>query len=210
LNRTLVAALTVALLAAPAVSFASEADSGFFINANGGISSNRISLGNTTGADIDRNDSAFGLRGGYRWGSVVNYGAELGYIYLGDSSISAIDGGNVVGLDQKVQGLTLGGNVLHGFNGSNWIIGARGGWFRAHNELTATLDGAPTESGKISFDNDGGWYTGLNVGYKVSENIRFGLAYDNYNNKSAKIVREAGLKKRYNTEMYSGFYEYQF
>lgn len=212
MNRTLAAALTVALLAAPAAAFASEADSGFFINANGGISSNRISLGSNAnanaGVDIDRNDSAFGLRGGYRWGSVVNYGAELGYIYLGDYSVSTVNGGNLVGLDQKVQGLTVGGNVLYDFNGSNWIIGARGGWFRAHNELTTMLDGVQSQSGKMSYDNDGGWYAGVNAGYKVSENIRFGLAYDNYNNKVE--VREAGLKDKYNTEMYSGFFEYQF
>lgn len=207
MNRTLVAALTVALLAAPAVSFASEADGGFFINANGGISWNRTSFGldASPGADADRNDSAFGIRAGYRWGSLVNYGAEVGYVNLGDSSVDTVN----AGLTQKVQGLTVGGNAQYDFNGSNWIVGARGGWFRAHNELTATLnDGVQTQSGKTSYDNDGGWYAGVNVGYKVGDNIRFGLAYDNYNNKLE--VRGAGLKEKYNTEMYSGYYEYKF
>jgi OmpA-OmpF porin, OOP family len=209
LNRTLVAALTVALLAAPAVSFASEADAGFFLNANGGISSNRISQGSNATTEIERNDSAFGFRTGYRWGSVVNYGAEVGYVYLGDSSVGIVDGTIAAGLDQKVQGLTVGGNVQYDFNGSNWFVGARGGWFRAHNELTASIsNGTQVENRTLNYDNDGGWYAGANVGYKVSDNIRFGLAYDNYNNKVE--IREAGLKDKYNTEMYSGFFEYQF
>lgn len=209
MNRTLVAALTVALFAAPAVSFASEADNGFFVNGNAGISSNRISLGSEAGVDTDRNDSAFGVRAGYRWGGVVNYGPEIGYVQLGDSSVTVTDGTSDARLAQKVQGLTVGGNLQYDFNGSNWFVGARGGWFRAHNELAASLsDGTQVQTGKLNYDNDGGWYAGANFGYKVSEKIRFGLAYDNYSNKVE--VREAGLKEKYNTEMYSGFYEYKF
>ncbi|MEJ1098550.1 MULTISPECIES: outer membrane beta-barrel protein [unclassified Pseudoxanthomonas] len=209
MNKTLVAALAVALLAAPAVSFASEADSGFFLNANSGISSNRMSQGSNKDMATDRNDSAFGVRGGYRWGSVVNYGAELGYVHLGDSSVNLTDGTLRADLAPKVQGLTVGGNLQYDFNGSNWFAGMRGGWFRARNDLTASIsEGTQTRNSKVRYDNDGGWYAGANVGYKVSDNIRFGLAYDNYNNKAQ--VREAGFKEKYNTEMYSGFYEYQF
>lgn len=208
MNRTLAAALAVALLAAPAASFAGEADSGFFLNANAGISLTRDSLGSDVRV-IDRDDSAFGFRAGYRWGNVVNYGADVGYVYLGDFSLRMTDGSSRADFGQKAQGLTVGGNLLYDFNGSNWFVGTRGGWFKARNELVAsTRNAAQSKDSKLKYDNDGGWYAGASVGYKVGDNIRFGLAYDDYNNKVK--VREAGLEQKYNTGMYSGFYEYKF
>jgi len=110
---------------------------------------------------------------------------------------------------RQIESYCMGKRFFYKFNGSNWFVGMRGGWLRARNDLTASIsDGAQTRNSKLSDDNDGGRYAGAHVGYKVSDNIHFGLAYDNYSNKTQ--VREAGFKEKYNTEMYSGFCEYPF
>lgn len=202
MNRTLVAALGLALIAAPAVSSAAESDSGFFAAVHGGISSNEIKVPDE-GLTTDRRDSAYAVRAGYRWGGALNYGVEAGFADLGSSSVSAADNAGTLGW--KAHGVTVGGNLQYDFGGSNWFAGIRGGWFRADNELTASLGGA---SRRLGTHNNEGWYAGAGVGYKITENLRAGLAYDNYDNRLK--IEEAGVKQNFNTEMYSAFFEYKF
>jgi hypothetical protein len=205
LIKTIVTAVCFAYISVPAISFASETEQGFFATVHGGISSNRLSTEPVTDVEVDRNDSAYAVLAGYRWGSALNYGVEAGYVDLGHSSAAVLKGPLMGQFGLKAQGYTVGGNLVYDFNSSPWFVALHGGWFHASNELTAAL---PNGVGGTLEEDADRWYAGLRVGYKISEHVRFGLAYDNYNN--LLKVPNAGLEEEFNTEMYSGFYEYTF
>jgi OOP family OmpA-OmpF porin len=199
------ALVSVALLSVPATSSASQADSGFFASIHGGISSNRLMADSNDAIQTDRNDSAYHLRGGYRWGSALNYGVEVGYVDLGHASATLPYYGRLADLDGKTAGVTVGGNLLYDFNDSNWFIGLRGGWFDARNELVVSI-GSSTQ-GTLKYDASG-WYAGIQSGYKITENLRMGVAFDTYGNRAE--VRDANWDEKFDTELYSGFFEYVF
>ncbi|HUA82192.1 MAG TPA: outer membrane beta-barrel protein [Dyella sp.] len=177
------AALAIAL-ALGASSTTALADGNAFVNANGGASHYSVS---NPFAGIDNSFSTTGkagaLRVGYRWNSVVDYGVEAGYGFLGNATARA----NVAGVGterQQVQtrGWLLGGNLNYNIN-EHAYIGARAGWFRARSLFENRFLGA--NSADFHFDDRAvvsrtGEYFGVGGGYNLNKNFSLGLAYDTY------------------------------
>ncbi len=186
MNKLFTATVAVVLGAASAASFA---DSGnFFVNGNVGQANWRDdSVARTlraqpgvTSVDQDNNGLAGALRVGYRWHSVVDYGVELGYAYLGENAtrVSAADvNGN---LKQKSRGYLMGGNLNWNITDS-WYVSARAGWYRGRNVLQGRVYSAQGSSaGTLDSYAATGEYMGLGVGYNINQHISVGLNYDHF------------------------------
>ena len=176
------ATIAIALALGTASSAVLADDGNFFVNANGGAS--RYSVDNTfSGVEsnsFSKTGKAGALRVGYRWNSVVDYGVEAGYGFLGNTtSRVGFDGVGTARDQTQTRGWLLGGNLNYNIT-EQWYVDARAGWFRARslNEFRVLSDygnvyyrDAVTRTGE---------YFGLGGGYNFNKNFSLGLAYDTY------------------------------
>ncbi|GAB2593150.1 outer membrane beta-barrel protein [Dyella jejuensis] len=179
------ATVAVALVLGSA-SAAAFADGNAFVNADAGASNYQIS-NPFTGYDnkFSKHDTAGALRVGYRWKSVVDYGVEVGYGFLGKASARGFDDG-VGGERQtvKTRGWLLGGNLNYNIT-EQWYVSGRAGWFRAHSGYTDTFNASSPAFASASHElrahsTDTGEYLGFGVGYNINQAFSVGLAYDDY------------------------------
>jgi OmpA-OmpF porin, OOP family len=173
--------LSVALAFGTA-SAAAFADGNAFVNANAGYSNYNIAAPETfPGESVNqrRRDPAGALRIGYRWNSVVDYGVEVGYGYLGQYRLNTTDAYSSSRFTQKNRGFLLGGNLNYNIT-DHWYVSARAGWFRGRNTY-AVADYYPSgvykERGTTT---NTGEYFGIGGGYNFNQHFSVGLAYDTY------------------------------
>jgi OmpA-OmpF porin, OOP family len=209
---------TVAVaLALGAASSAAFADSGnAFVNANVGSSNYNInSPANVAGYDSYQNKyaAAGALRVGYRWNSVVDYGVEVGYGYMGNArtKIDNEDGG--LRLNQKNRGWLLGGNLNYNIT-DHWYVSARAGWYRARNLYAVSVIPSGTYDVRGDYTATGEYF-GVGAGYNFNKHFSVGLAYDNYhtpgnNLRSTDIDANGFSVKGTRIGMYSVQAEYRF
>lgn len=171
-------AIALALGAASSVALAN--DGNFFVNANAGAS--RYSVDNPySGVDGNRfskTGKAGALRAGYRWNSVVDYGVEAGYGFLGNATARYAQGSAVERQQVQTRGWLLGGNLNYNIN-EHWYVDARAGWFRARSlyEYSSFSFGGVSARAAVTRTGE---YFGLGGGYNFNKNISLGLAYDTY------------------------------
>jgi OmpA-OmpF porin, OOP family len=175
---TLAVALTLGTASAAAF-----ADGNAFVNANAGYSSynlNKDSLSEPgVSSNLRKRDPAGAIRVGYRWNSIVDYGVEVGYGYLGQARANIAEGSDATRLTQKNRGFLLGGNLNYNIT-ENWYVSARAGWFRGRNTYTGTVY-APEGVGTVRGTNTNtGEYFGVGAGYNFNKYFSLGLAYDTY------------------------------
>lgn len=186
MNKLLTATVAVVLGSASAASFA---DSGnFFVNGNLGQANWRddnaarslYDYAHMDRVNQDNNGIAGALRVGYRWHSVVDYGVELGYAYLGQNTVHTSAGNTSGNLKQKSRGYLLGGNLNWNIT-DQWYVSGRAGWYRGRTVLQArnySPDGR--SAGTLRTDSSTGEYLGLGVGYNINQHISVGLNYDHF------------------------------
>jgi OmpA-OmpF porin, OOP family len=174
-------AVALALGATSATAFADTGNA--FVNANVG-SSDYNSINNAP-TNVDGYDSyqkkyaaAGALRVGYRWNSVVDYGFEVGYGYMGTarSKIYNDDGGER--LNQKNRGWLLGGNLNYNIT-DHWYVSGRAGWYRARNMYSVSAIPSGTYDVRGIYTATGEYF-GIGGGYNINKNFSVGLAYDYY------------------------------
>ena len=172
-------AVALALGTASSVAFADGGN--VFVNANAGASHYNVEnpYSGIEGNSFSKTGKAGALRVGYRWNSVVDYGVEAGYGFLGNATarVSYSDG---VERDQaKTRGWLLGGNLNYNIN-EQWYVGARAGWFRARS----LFEGRVVSDNDTSYNRGSltrtGEYFGVGGGYNFNKNFSLGLAYDTY------------------------------
>jgi OmpA-OmpF porin, OOP family len=183
---TLAVALTLGTASAAAF-----ADGNAFVNANLGYSSYNYNYKNALssqgiGADERAGDPAGALRFGYRWNSVVDYGVEVGYGYLGQYRLRGGVDPYGARLTQKNQGFLLGGNLNYNIT-DNWYVSARAGWFRGRNTYSATAYTPEGVSGLQATNTNTGEYFGVGGGYNFNKSFSLGLAYDTYHTPSSPL-----------------------
>jgi len=198
-------------------SAAAFADGNAFINANAGYSDYSISAPPSfPGTDVNqrKGDPAGALRAGYRWNSVVDYGVEVGYGYLGQYRLNLADPYGAARYTQKNRGFLLGGNLNYNIT-DNWYMSARAGWFRGRNTYTvANYSPASMETVRGTMTNTGE-YLGLGAGYNFNKHFSVGLAYDTYRTPRGPMrSSDAGLNgvdlRTTRAGMYSIQGEYRF
>ena len=196
-------AVALALGTASSVAFADGGN--VFVNANAGASHYNVEnpYSGIEGNSFSKTGKAGALRVGYRWNSVVDYGVEAGYGFLGNATarVSYSDG---VERDQaKTRGWLLGGNLNYNIN-EQWYVGARAGWFRARS----LFEGRVVSDNDTSYNRGSltrtGEYFGVGGGYNFNKNFSLGLAYDTYR------VPENDFNKNTRIGMYSLQAEYRF
>jgi hypothetical protein len=181
MRKLVAAAVAIAL---GAVSTTAFADGNIFVNANAGASNYQVS-NPLTGFDntFSKRGTAGALRVGYRWKSVVDYGVEAGYGYLGNSIARAAYGdGSTERLALKTRGWLLGGNLKYNIT-DQWYISGRAGWFRARNLYQDRFLSANDAAESFSYrrtETGTGEYLGVGAGYNITQAISVGLAYDRY------------------------------
>jgi hypothetical protein len=165
------------------VSSVALADGNVFVNTNLGAS--HYQLDNPySGYDnkFSKTDNAGALRVGYRWNSVVDFGVETGYGYLGTLNARAVFPNGSMEHDQiKTRGWLLGGNLNYNIT-DHWYIDARAGWFRARTIEQDRYN--YVANGKQYTDRywatATGEYFGVGGGYNFNKAFSLGLAYDTY------------------------------
>jgi OmpA-OmpF porin, OOP family len=182
MRKLLSAAVAVVLGTASATAFA---DGNVFVNANAGASHYNVDNPfSGTDNSFSKTGKAGALRVGYRWNSVVDYGVEAGYGFLGNATARSNDYYGVGTAREQVQtrGWLLGGNLNYNIN-DHWYIGGRAGWFRARSLYEARFMGA--DSADNNYDVRAvqvgtGEYFGVGGGYNFNKSFSLGLAYDTY------------------------------
>ncbi|HTV86753.1 MAG TPA: outer membrane beta-barrel protein [Dyella sp.] len=198
---------TVAMaMALGTVSSVALADGNAFVNTNLGASHYQVD-NPFTGYDnsFSKTGKAGALRAGYRWNSVVDYGVEAGYGYLGNATArAAFPDGSIDRQQVKTRGWLLGANLNYNI-AEHWYVGGRLGWFRArtsYEERYTNVSGQP--SNYRGWEVATGEYFGVGGGYNVNKSFSLGLAYDTY--------RAPNADNSYSTRigMYSLQAEYRF
>jgi OmpA-OmpF porin, OOP family len=175
---------TVAMaMALGTVSSVALADGNVFVNANAGASHYQVD-NPFTGYDnsFSKTGNAGALRVGYRWSSVVDFGVEAGYGYLGNATARvAFPDGSIDREQVKTRGWLLGGNLNYNIT-EHWYVGARGGWFRARSLYESRYVDAMSgsEFSGRGWDVATGEYFGVGGGYNFNKSFSLGLAYDTY------------------------------
>jgi hypothetical protein len=202
------AALALASSSASVLADTTDTETGhFFVNGNFGMSDFRVA--NQAGLpDITKTDKKRGagaLRVGYRWHSVVDYGVEAGYTYLGGAKYEFADADGAAKIRQKSRGWLLGGNLNYNITDS-WYVSARGGWYLSRNLFQGRefTDGQ-TDRGSLPAYWGTGEYLGAGVGYNISGAFSVGVNYDNYHTRGGSKIQPSA-----NVAMYSLFGEYRF
>lgn len=186
MNKFSMVAAAVALCSVSAASFA---DSGnFFVNGNLGRadwrddSTARVFHANpgVTNVNQQNNGLAGALRVGYRWHSVVDYGVELGYAYLGENLVRGSATDLTGNLKQKSRGYLMGGNLNWNITDS-WYVSGRAGWYRGRNVLQGRMySSAGRDAGTLGTYTATGEYMGLGVGYNINPQFSVGVNFDRY------------------------------
>jgi OmpA-OmpF porin, OOP family len=209
---TLATALTLGTASAAAF-----ADGNAFVNANAGYSNYNYNADSFAAPDVATNlrkgDPAGAVRVGYRWNSVVDYGVEVGYGYLGQARLN-VAGADAARVTQKNRGYLLGGNLNYNIT-DNWYASVRAGWFRGRNTYAGalyTVDGVETAR---ATNTNTGEYFGLGAGYNFNKHFSLGLAYDTYHTPGSGVRSTSayidGLEVRgTRAGMYSLQGEYRF
>jgi hypothetical protein len=199
-------AIALALGTSSSVAFADEGN--FFVNANAGAT--RYSDDNPlTGMDnrFSNNGHAGALRVGYRWNSIVDYGVEAGYGFLGNAvARGTYYDGSTRRISAKTRGWLLGGNLNYNIT-EQWYVGARAGWFRARSLYQDRyLDATSADNNfDVRASQTGtGEYFGVGFGYNISKAFSVGLAYDTYRAPENEIYKSSRVG------MYSLQGEYRF
>lgn len=180
-------AVTVAIALGAASTAAFADDGNVFVNVNAGAANYQIDnpyIGNAN--KFSKHDTAGALRVGYRWKSVVDYGVEFGYGFLGKASARGF-GIPADGVNQretmKTRGWLLGGDLNYNIT-DQWYIDGRAGWFRAHSAYTQSADAFSTPvPGRVEYRGNTtatGEYLGVGFGYNINQAFSVGLAYDDY------------------------------
>lgn len=211
---TLAVALTLGTASAAAL-----ADGSAFVNANAGYSDYNLNKDSFSSPGVDthlrKGDPAGAIRVGYRWNSVVDYGVELGYGYLGQARLRAEADPDAGRLTEKNRGFLLGGNLNYNIT-DNWYVSARAGWFRGRNSYAGVLytpDGV--QSARATSTNTGEYF-GVGAGYNFNKNFSVGLAYDTYHTpgsplrSSSALFNGVDLQRGIRAGMYSVQGEYRF
>jgi hypothetical protein len=184
--------LAVAAFAA-GIPMAHAADQGAFVSLSGGQSRSRIDPVLAS----DRNDTAFAVLGGYRWGvsHALSLGVEGGYTDLGkasnrtyDESVLDFDGVGHKTTWREIRSYNAKAYML-GLNGQwniteQWNVSARYGMARYRTRLsidtTGTYDSlSDTYKTDIKDRHDGAYY-GLGVGYRITGHINLSATVDHY------------------------------
>jgi OmpA-OmpF porin, OOP family len=174
---------TVAMaMALGTVSSVALADGNVFVNTNLGASHYQVDNWNS-GYDnhFSKTGNAGALRVGYRWNSVVDFGVEAGYGYLGNLTARVAYPDGAIERDQvKTRGWLLGGNLNYNIT-DHWYVDARGGWFRARTlEQDRYISPRGTQFKDYYLSTATGEYFGLGGGYNFNKSFSLGLAYDTY------------------------------
>ena len=186
-------ALAVVLGAVSTSSFAAS-QGAFFINANVGQSNfHDHGFSNHT-------DTTTAARAGYAWrvGDASEFGVEAGYVDLGRASGSVVVYNSSVGFDTKLSGPLLGANFKYTFSNKIYVS-ARAGWFRS--KFDANIAGI----GSQRFSGDGA-YSGLGVGYDITQHFSLGVNFDEYHGRATVY----GTKAKEGVSALSGFAEFRF
>ncbi len=198
-----------AALALATASAAAFADGNTFVNANVGSSDYNISQpAAVSGFDTYQNKygAAGALRVGYRWKSVVDYGVEVGYGYMGQARTKIYNDDGGVRLNQKNRGWLLGGNLNYNIT-DQWYLSGRAGWYRARNSYALSVIPAGTYDERGTYTATGE-YAGVGAGYNINKSLSVGLAYDAYHTPSG-ATQGLGMKGT-RIGMYSLQGEYRF
>lgn len=175
------ATIAIALALGTASSAVLADDGNFFVNANAGAS--RYNVDNPfSGQDnsFSKTGKAGALRVGYRWNSVVDYGFEAGYGFLGNATARVnYYGGGTEREQVQTRGWLLGGNLNYNIT-EQWYVDARAGWFRARSLYENRLLSDSGNSYYRVAQVGTGEYFGLGGGYNFNKNLSLGLAYDTY------------------------------
>jgi OmpA-OmpF porin, OOP family len=184
---TLAVALTLGTASAAAF-----ADGNAFVNANVGYSDYNLNKADYSSpgdfTHLRKRDPAGALRVGYRWKSVVDYGVEVGYGYLGQANLRTLNpNGGSSNLNQKNRGFMLGGNLNYNIT-DHWYVSARAGWFRGRNTFDV-INWAPGGGGNYwrGTNTATGEYFGVGAGYNFNSHFSLGLAYDTYHTPSSPL-----------------------
>jgi hypothetical protein len=199
------AAIAIALALGAASSVAMADEGHFFANANAGAS--RYNMDNpfagVVGNSFSKTGKAGALRVGYRWNSVVDYGVEAGYGFLGNATARLATDNAVIREQAQTRGWLLGGNLNYNIN-EQWYVGARAGWFRARSLYEAsTMTANVNDRGRDAVTRTGEYF-GLGGGYNFNKNFSLGLAYDTYR------MPENEYNKNTRIGMYSLQAEYRY
>ncbi|GLQ94801.1 outer membrane beta-barrel protein [Dyella acidisoli] len=201
-------AIIAAALAVGTVSSAAFAgDGNLFVNANGGAS--HYSGSNPFSGYADNSFSKTGkagaLRVGYRWNSVVDYGVEVGYGFLGNANARVVYPSVGTERDQvQTRGWLLGGNLNYNID-EHWYVDARAGWFRARSLYEVRLlSDYGNQFGRDAVTRTGEYF-GFGGGYNFNKNFSLGLAYDTY-----RVPENDVVTKNTRIGMYSLQAEYRF
>jgi OOP family OmpA-OmpF porin/outer membrane immunogenic protein len=181
-----IALASAGLLAAPAVSQATDANGGnggFFVNGNVGQS-------NLDKGAYNDNDTGYDVNLGYRWSLNPNValGVEGGYVDLG--KFDPKSGVATPGLPSaSVKGWTAGVNGHFNLT-PQWYVSGRAGLFRA-DVKGGYLDATPAPI--LVDDTSNKFYAGAGVGYDFSNNFSVGVNYDYYKANSNGLNLEPSL-----------------
>ena len=202
------AAIAIALALGSASSVAMADDGNFFVNANAGASQydTKNPFSGYEGNSYSKTGKAGALRVGYRWNSVVDYGVEVGYGFLGNANARAAGLFGVERVQVQTRGWLLGGNLNYNIN-EQWYVGARAGWFRARSLYEDRFFQTGTVGDDVyrQVNTRTGEYFGLGGGYNFNKNFSLGLAYDTY-----RVPENEVISKSTRIGMYSLQAEYRF
>jgi opacity protein-like surface antigen len=173
-NTAFALAIAAAFVATPVFAQGiapANADSGFFVNANGGHS--YFGNGRNSGSD-----TGFAVNGGYRWalGSNFALGPEIGYNDLGNIKINNVFTSHPVIKHGRssLHGWTVGADAHYNVN-PHWYVSGRTGLYRwSGHGFTNEL--RPTNR----HHNANGYYAGVGVGYDFNRRLGVGIGYDYY------------------------------
>ncbi|HUB91836.1 MAG TPA: outer membrane beta-barrel protein [Dyella sp.] len=198
------ATVAIALALGMASSVALADDGNFFVNANAGASRYNVDnpFSGMEGNSFSKTGNAGALRAGYRWNSVVDYGVEAGYGFLGNTTARIGNDYGTERLQAQTRGWLLGGNLNYNIN-EHWYVDARAGWLRARTLVESRVMNAYYNASNRAAVSRTGEYFGVGGGYNFNKNLSLGLAYDTY---------RAPLSDSYNHRigMYSLQAEYRF
>lgn len=167
IKRLTIATAAMALSCVATGSFAAAPSGQFFLNGSVGRSTWHDAGFNTRNTDV-----ATAWRFGYAWNrDALSYGLEAGYADLGTVKGHYDFGATPLDLSAGATGALAGVNLSYRFAGRLSVNG-RLGWM--HDRLDIR-----TGDSRERFSGDGG-YVGIGAGYRISEQVDLGLAYDHY------------------------------
>ena len=175
------ATIAIALALGTVSSVALADDGNFFVNANAGASRYNVDnpFSGIEGNSFSKTGKAGALRAGYRWNSVVDYGVEAGYGFLGNVTARAAGLFGVERQQVQTRGWLLGGNLNYNIT-EQWYVGARAGWFRARSLYEDRFWQTVGNDAYREVNTRTGEYFGVGGGYNFNKNFSLGLAYDTY------------------------------